>query len=93
MNYIISYDLKNSYKRKQLSNYLKSYGLIRIQKSVFWGDIQEKFLKKYVLTLKSFLESNEDSILVCPINAEDLKNSSFIGYDFFINKKDNFKIL
>ena len=93
MNYIISYDLKNSYNRKQLSDYLKSYGFIRIQKSVFWGDIQEKFLKKYISTLKTFLELKDDSILICPVNTKDLKNSSFIGYNFFINKKDNFKIL
>lgn len=53
MKYIISYDISNSQLRKELSDFLISNNFIRIQKSVFLGNIESDLLSKKTLILNS----------------------------------------
>ena len=39
MNYLVSYDMSNNKNRKKISDYLLEKGFLRIQKSVFLGEI------------------------------------------------------
>lgn len=48
MKYIISYDISSSRIRKEFSDFLLSENFIRIQKSVFIGNIRKNiYLKKF----------------------------------------------
>ena len=44
MKYIVSYDISVGKIRKEFSDFLKSEGFIRIQKSVFLGKINKKYM-------------------------------------------------
>ncbi|MBS5790228.1 CRISPR-associated endonuclease Cas2 [Fusobacterium sp.] len=75
MKYIISYDISSSKIRKEFSDFLLSENFIRIQKSVFIGNIKKKYLFKKI-------QDEKDSILLCPLCENDLKESYFIGKTF-----------
>lgn len=85
MKYIISYDISKSYIRKQVSDFLLSNNFIRIQKSIFLGEINSQFLSEKTSILKSFLNDKSDSILICPLCFNDLKKSYFLGKTFNLN--------
>lgn len=91
MKYIISYDISNSYQRKEISDFLLSSNFIRIQKSVFLGEIKPELLTKKTLILNSFLNDKKDSILICPLCSNDLMKSSFFGKTFDLDNFDKFK--
>lgn len=91
MKYIISYDVGDSYTRKQMSDYLKSYGFVRIQKSVFLGSFKINYFNKNIAELKSLLKNKKDSIIVCPIDIEDFEKSSFLGKQFNFEMREGFK--
>lgn len=40
MNYMISYDVSNDKTRRLVSEYLGNNGFVRIQKSVFLGEVK-----------------------------------------------------
>lgn len=91
MKYIISYDISNSQLRKELSDFLISNNFIRIQKSVFLGNIESDLLSKKTLILNSFLSDKTDSLLVCPLCSDDFMKSYFLGQTFDLDNFDRFK--
>lgn len=82
MKYIIAYDIESSKIRSEFSNFLISENFIRIQKSVFIGNINKKFLymkiQKWILNIIN----DKDSILICPLCQNDIQKSYFIGQTF-----------
>ena len=72
MNYLLSYDISNDKSRKRVSDYLIEKGFLRIQNSVFLGEI-------HITKIDDILENiclivDEDSIFCVPINKEDYEN-------------------
>ena len=65
MNYLLSYDISNDKSRKRVSDYLIEKGFLRIQNSVFLGEI-------HIICL--LVNKDEDSIFCVPINKEDYEN-------------------
>ena len=82
MKYLIAYDISNSGKRKDFMKFLISEGLIRIQKSVFLGEIIKDIIMKKIDEFQDSLEGANDSILIVPICAEDVEKSKFLGVTF-----------
>lgn len=91
MKFIISYDISNSYKRKEISDFLISCNFIRIQKSVFLGEIKTEILIGKISIFESFLSDKKDSILISPLCKEDFFKSCFLGQTFDINHFETFK--
>lgn len=90
MKYIISYDISNGKIRKEFSDFLKSEGFIRIQKSVFLGKINKKYMYKSLRTWTEKLDKVEDSIIIFPICEVDFEESYFLGVTFDIRDIEKF---
>lgn len=91
MKFIISYDISNSYKRKEISDFLNSCNFLRIQKSVFLGEIENEILIEKISILESFLNDKKDSVLISPLCSEDFMKSCFLGKTFDIKHFEKFK--
>lgn len=74
---MISYDISDDSKRNKVSDLLKNYGQ-RVQYSVFECRLDDKTFDKLLITLKTFVDSN-DSIRVYQICEDCLKKVIIIG--------------
>ena len=74
MNYLLSYDISNDKSRKRVSDYLLEKGFLRVQNSVFLGEIHITKLDDILENICLLVDKKEDSIFCIPINKEDYKN-------------------
>ena len=74
MNYLLSYDISNDKSRKRVSDYLIEKGFLRIQNSVFLGEIHITKIDDILENICLLVDKKEDSIFCIPINKEDYKN-------------------
>lgn len=79
MIYFIAYDIKENKTRNKLIQRIQELGFVRIQKSLFLGDISFRtFLSLEVFT-GSLLSLDKDSIYIFPQCLEDFHNTIFIS--------------
>lgn len=71
MNYILTYDISNNKIRKIVSELLIDSGFIRVQRSVFIGEIFSNRIEKILDEINLHLEGKTDSLLCMPINKEE----------------------
>ena len=71
MNYLLSYDISNDKIRKRVSDYLIEKGFLRIQNSVFLGEIHITKIDDILENICLLVDEDEDSIFCVPINKED----------------------
>ena len=81
MTYLIMYDITNNKVRLQIAKYLERQGCIRIQKSVFMVKTENPHFQEIHDTLKEVNSyyQNEDSIILVPVNASDVRSMKLIG--------------
>lgn len=81
MTCLIMYDISDDKVRTQISKYLIKKGCTRIQKSVFLVRTENSKFQDIYETLRevnSYYE-NEDSIILAPVNASDVRSMKLIG--------------
>jgi len=79
--FFVMYDIESNKVRYNVVKYLERQGCIRIQKSIFLADLSsEKYnaIKEDLAEVQS-LYDNHDSIIVCPVSTDLLKNMKIIG--------------
>lgn len=69
--FVISYDIVDDKRRKQLSDYLESYG-VRVQYSVFETELNQSQLDRVIKGIQKRINSDEDTVRIYPI-AKDLR--------------------
>ncbi|WP_291256107.1 CRISPR-associated endonuclease Cas2 [Fusobacterium sp.] len=79
MNYMVSYDVSNDKIRRLISDYLKNIGFIRIQKSVFLGEVKLEIYEKMTKEIDALIDKKSDSICCIPISKNDYFNILSIG--------------
>lgn len=90
--YII-YDISDSKIRTYVSTYLERNGLVRVQLSVFFGNIKRELYIKMQQTLKEIndMYTNKDSIFIIPIGEDILNKTTIIGenidFDIIVHHK------
>lgn len=92
MKYLISYDIEDNKKRKKISDFLIEYSFIRIQKSVFIGDISEKKQQELSNKIISYLAKSKYSLFVSGLEKDNLyedeelstKNKEISNNEYFI---------
>ena len=86
MTYLIMYDISDDKVRLQVAKYLEKQGCIRIQKSVFIAKTENKHFQEMADTLKEVNSyyNNEDSIILVPVNASDVRSMKLIGKNIHI---------
>mgnify|MGYP003372834757 CR=1 FL=1 len=81
--YLICYDVDNDRNRKKLFKFLKDLGLVPIQLSVFYGDLnQAEFnsLKNYVFMT---LDKDSDKVIWIKCNLKSENINACFGYSNF----------
>lgn len=79
MNYMVSYDVSNDKIRRLVSDYLKNIGFVRIQKSVFLGEVKLEIYEKMTSYIDTLINKKSDSICCIPISKNDYYNILSMG--------------
>lgn len=81
MLFWVMYDITENKVRNQIVKYLKKKGCIRMQKSVFVGNLPSREYQDIVKTLREVNElyENNDSIMIAPIDIDQLRGLHLIG--------------
>ncbi|MCA9197163.1 MAG: CRISPR-associated endonuclease Cas2 [Planctomycetales bacterium] len=75
------YDVSSDRIRKKLADQLLNCGLIRVQKSVFLGTLDNNRIDELALFAESILAAN-DQLYIIPIHRDDLNAARIIGPGF-----------
>lgn len=66
MLYWLIYDIKSNNLRNKISSKCKNYGLVRVQKSSFIGNLTKNEAEMLVLEIKDLKLDKEDCIFLIP---------------------------
>lgn len=77
----IMYDIEDNKIRNHIAKYLERLGYLRIQKSIFFGNINRKVHRDVYEALKEINElyENRDSIVFLPVSSDDISKVKLIG--------------
>jgi CRISPR-associated protein Cas2 len=78
----VVYDITNDRVRTKVAKICKGYGLYRVQKSAFLGDINRNQIDELVLRCKEITNKDKDSIYIFPMCEEDFRKVKMIGIPF-----------
>ena len=76
------YDISNDRTRSKIAERCLDYGLYRVQKSVFLGDLESNRVDEVILFSKELLDETTDSIYVFPMCKDDFSKVKIIGQGF-----------
>lgn len=83
MNTLVIFDITSNKVRYKIGEACKDYGLVRIQKSAFLGDIHRNRREELFLRLKRTLGNKKGDIRLYPICDKDFKLHKLI-----VNEED-----
>lgn len=79
MKLLVVYDISDDGKRNKLANSLKKFGLERIQKSAFEGDLDSQRVKELVRTVRLYVDLTTDIVHIIPLGIREWENRIVIG--------------
>jgi CRISPR-associated protein Cas2 len=82
----VSYDIVDNRRRRRMSKLLGQFG-VRIQKSVFELDLEEKDLPRFVRRIEKTIDPAEDSVRIYRLTSEALKLSLWVGLNVEVHEK------
>ncbi len=77
----VIYDISDNRIRNNIAKFCKGYGLYRVQKSAFLGDLNKNEIDELGLRCEELIE-DEDSVYIFPMCEEDFKKVKLIGKSF-----------
>lgn len=80
MRYLVIYDITDDGLRKTTAEVLKNYGLRRIQKSAFVGDLMRDQLNSLVTDLKKMIV--DDNLKIFPLCDPDYRRMISLGKEY-----------
>lgn len=78
----VIYDITENKIRQKVSNRCKSYGLYRVQKSVFLGDLNSNDRDSLAIECEELIDTEIDSVYVFPMDEQSFKQVKLIGQAF-----------
>lgn len=78
----VVYDIMATPKRSKIAKACKGYGLYRVQKSVFLGDINHNQIDELALQCEDIMEKEKDSVYIFPMCEDDFKKVRLLGQAF-----------
>lgn len=78
----VVYDIVATPKRSKIAKACKGYGLYRVQKSVFLGDINHNQIDELALRCEDIMEKEKDSVYIFPMCEDDFKKVRLLGQAF-----------
>ncbi len=79
MPYLVSYDIEDDKHRLKTANRLLASGCVRLQKSVFAGQLDDTVYKTLVRWLQNQPRGPDDSIFILNIGPESLRSTLWLG--------------
>jgi len=78
----VVYDISENSVRSRVAKTCKGYGLHRVQKSAFLGDMNRNQIDELVLRCKEITDEETDSVYIFPMCDEDFRKVRMIGQAF-----------
>lgn len=78
----VIYDITDDKTRTRIANRCLNFGLYRVQKSVFLGDVDPNRLDEIELFSKQEMDLRTDSVFLFPMCKEDFDKVRIIGQGF-----------
>ena len=78
----VVYDISKDRTRTKIANRCLDFGLYRVQKSVFLGDIEGNRVEEIILASKELMNEETDSVYVFPLCREDFDKVRIVGQGF-----------
>jgi len=78
----VVYDIANDRTRTRIARRCLDFGLYRVQKSVFLGDVELNRLDEIELFSKEELDEDNDSVYIFPMCREDYDKVRIVGQGF-----------
>lgn len=86
--YWLLYDISDNRRRNKLAQLCKDFGMIRVQKSCFYGEIEKKSKHRFDAMLNSLLIP-DDQVCVIPVSRDDQAKTTFLGSGVDIGNEDD----
>jgi CRISPR-associated protein Cas2 len=78
----VIYDISNDRTRAKIAERCKDFGLYRVQKSVFLGDLESNRMDEVLLFSEELLNLKTDALYVLPMRREDFDKVRVLGQGF-----------
>jgi CRISPR-associated protein Cas2 len=78
----VIYDITDDKPRNTIARVLKGYGLYRVQKSAFLGEVNKNELDEIIIQAKELVDEATDSVYIFPMCERDFKRVRLIGQAF-----------
>ncbi|AKB67209.1 CRISPR-associated endonuclease Cas2 [Methanosarcina mazei] len=78
----VIYDITDNRTRQKVSDRCKNYGLYRVQKSVFLGDLNTNDRESLGLECEELIDTEKDSVYVFPMDEQSFKKVQLLGQAF-----------
>lgn len=78
----VMYDISDNKIRKKVSDACKNYGLYRVQKSVFLGDLNANQRDSLGVECEDYVDEDVDSVYIFPMDEQSFKKVKLIGQAF-----------
>lgn len=78
----VIYDITDNRIRQKVSDRCKSYGLYRVQKSVFLGDLNTNDRDSLGLECEELIDTECDSVYIFPMDEQSFKKVQLLGQAF-----------
>ena len=72
---LIIYDISDNKVRNNIVRIAREYGLYRVQKSVFFGNINNNKMDEIILESKKVINFQADSVYIFPMCEKDFKKA------------------
>ena len=78
----VIYDITENKIRNRIVKLCKDYGLYRVQKSVFIGDLNKNLIDSIILESKEIIDESTDSTYIFPMCNDCFKKIELLGKAF-----------
>lgn len=81
MTWVI-YDIVKDKSRAKVAKFCKEYGLYRVQKSCFLGDLNKNEVDELGLKCKDLIDLDTDAVYLFPVCEDDFRKIRLLGNSF-----------
>ena len=81
MTWVI-YDIVKDKSRTKVAKFCKEYGLYRVQKSCFLGDLNKNEVDELGLRCKDMIDLDTDAVYLFPVCEDDFRKIRLLGNSF-----------
>jgi len=78
----VIYDITKDKTRTKIAKRCLDFGLYRVQKSVFLGDLEKNRIQEILLFSRELLDVETDSVYIFPMSREEYDQVQIVGVGF-----------